>query len=131
MLAERSSFSSMRALAQRLLTLEGQLQGVTDEPTDEAVRVFERLRVVLARFAGSDSFASLVRRALALARVDEPALRQVSIKANGSLEGLEKIAGDSIVAIVAHFLGLLVTFIGEPLTLRLVREAWPDATLDD
>ena len=121
----------MRALAQRLLILEGPLQGAADDPTAQAMRVFERLRVSLARFAGSDSFASLVRRALALARVDEPALRQVSIKANGSLEGLEEIAGDSIVAIVEHFLGLLVTFIGEPLTLRLVREAWPDATLDD
>ena len=121
----------MLALAQRLLVLEGPLQGADDDPTAQAMRVFERLRVALARFAGSDSFASLVRRALVLARADEPALRQVSIKANGSLEGLEEIAGDPIVAIVAHFLGLLVTFIGEPLTLRLVREAWPDATLDD
>ena len=120
----------MRALAQRLLVLEGPLQGADDDPTAQAMRVFERLRVALARFAGSDSFASLVRRALALARADEPSLRQVSIKANGSLEGLEEIAGDQIVAVVAHFLGLLVTFIGKPLTLRLVREAWPDATLD-
>ena len=128
---ERSSLFSMRVLAQRLLILEGPLQGAADDPTAQAMRVFERLRVALARFAGSDSFASLVRRALALARVEEPALRQVSIKANGSLEGLEKVAGDPIVAIVAHFLGLLVTFIGEPLTLRLVRDAWPDATLDD
>ena len=128
---KRSSLFSMRALAQRLLVLEGPLQGADDDPTAQAMRVFERLRVALARFAGSDSFASLVRRALVLARADEPALRQVSIKANGSLDGLEEIAGDPIVAIVAHFLGLLVTFIGEPLTLRLVRDAWPDATLDD
>ena len=119
----------MRALAQRLLILEGPLQGAADDPTAQAMRVFERLRVALARFAGSDSFASLVRRALALAKADEPALQQVSIKANGSLEGLEQIAGDPIVTIIAHFLGLLVTFIGEPLTLRLIRDAWPDATL--
>ena len=128
---EQSSFLLMRALAQRLLVLEAPLQGEADDPTAQAVRVFDRLRVTLARFAGSDSFASLVRRALVLARADEPALRKVSIKANGSLEGLEEVAGDPIVAIVAHFLGLLVTFIGEPLTLRLVRDAWPDATLDD
>ena len=121
----------MRELAQRLLILEGPLQGAADDPTAQAMKVFDRLRVALARFAGSDSFASLVRRALALARADEPALNQVSIKANGSLDGLEKITGDAVVAIVAHFLGLLVTFIGEPLTLRLVSDAWPDATLDD
>ena len=128
---ERSSLLSMRALAQRLLILEGPLQGAADDPTAQAMRVFERLRLALARFAGSDSFASLVRRALALARADEPALRQVSINANGSLEGLEEISGDPIVAIVAHFLGLLATFIGEPLTLRLVRDAWPEAIMDD
>ena len=121
----------MRALAQRLLILEGPLQGAADDPTAQAMRVFERLRVALARFAGSDSFASLVRRAFVLARADEPALDQVSIKANGSLEGLDQITSDAVVAIISHFLGLLVTFIGEPLTLRLVREAWPDATLDD
>ena len=31
--------------------------------------------------------------------------------------------------IVAQLLGLLVTFIGEPLTLRLVRDAWPNASV--
>ena len=34
-------------------------------------------------------------------------------------------------AITAHLLGLLVTFIGEPLTLALVREAWPDISLTE
>jgi hypothetical protein len=31
------------------------------------------------------------------------------------------------VIVVAQLLGLLVTFIGEPLTLGLVGDAWPDA----
>ena len=30
---------------------------------------------------------------------------------------------------VAELLKLLVMFIGEPLTLSLVREAWPDASI--
>jgi hypothetical protein len=38
------------------------------------------------------------------------------------------VAVDAAVAITAQLLGLLVTFIGEPLTVRLVREAWPDAS---
>ena len=41
------------------------------------------------------------------------------------------VGADAAVAIIAHLLGLLVTFIGEPLTLRLVGEAWPDALLDE
>ena len=36
---------------------------------------------------------------------------------------------DAAVSIITYLLGLLVTFIGEPLTLRLVRDAWPDADL--
>lgn len=120
----------MRALAQQLVNLERRAQGATDDPVDAATRVFERLRVALTRFAGLDGFTSLVRRALALARANDPSLRQVSVEANGALEGLEQIAGDAVLAIVAQFLGLLVTFIGEPLTLRLIRDAWPDASLD-
>jgi hypothetical protein len=32
--------------------------------------------------------------------------------------------------IIAQLLELLVTFIGQPLTLRIVHESWPDASLD-
>jgi hypothetical protein len=53
------------------------------------------------------------------------------------LEGLEALAAsdpavgiEAAVAITAHLLGLLVTLIGEPLTVRLVRDAWPDTAWD-
>ena len=104
----------------------------------EAVRVIEKLRVSLTRFAGPEGFASLLRRALALARVDTPALGAVTFNPDGSLDGLAGLASDAgnggpeaVVGIVAHLLGLLVTFIGEPLTLRIVRESWPDARLGE
>ena len=35
------------------------------------------------------------------------------------------------VVLLAQLLGLLVAFIGENLTLRLVREVWPKVPLDD
>jgi hypothetical protein len=54
------------------------------------------------------------------------------------MEGLEALASEDAeagveagAAITGHLLGLLVTFIGEPITLRLVRDAWPDASLDE
>ena len=91
----------------------------------------------LTRFAGADGFAALLRRALALARAEVPSLHGITVKADGSMEGLEELAADApnvgvdaAVAITAHLLGLLVTFIGEPLTVRLVREAWPDTSWD-
>ena len=127
-----------RDLARRLLAVEAASKCAPNAHVHEAVRVCEKLRISLTRFAGSDGFASLLRRALTLARADEPLVETIKVKPDGSLEGLEALAADTTnggpeaaVAITAHLLGLLVTFIGEPLTLRLVREAWPDATLDE
>jgi len=120
-----------------LLDAEAATQSATDARVHEAVQVFETLRISLTRFAGADGFTSLLRRALALAQAEVPALQTVKVMADGRLEGLAEIVADAsnggadaAVAITAHLLGLLVTFIGDLLTLRLVREAWPDASLD-
>ena len=40
------------------------------------------------------------------------------------------VATEAAGAVFATFTGLLVTFIGEPLTARLLRKAWPDAFAD-
>ena len=127
---------SLRYLAQRLLSLEAENRREAAQ-AHEAVRVCEKLRVSLTRFAGPEGFASLLRRSLALARADAPSLEAVTINPDGSMEGLEALVSDTrnggpeaAVGIIANLLALLVTFIGEPLTLRLVREAWPDATLE-
>ena len=129
---------SIRDFAQRLLAVEAASQSAADPRVHEAVRVCEKLRVSLTRFAGVDGFTSLLRRALALARAEVSALHHITQKADGSLEGLEQVAAEAAdsgdgaaVAIIAHLLGLLVTFIGEPLTVRLVREAWPNASMDE
>ena len=132
----------MRDLARRLLAVEAASRSAADAHLPEAVRVCEKLRIYLIRFAGADGFVSLLRRALALARAEVPAVATVRLKPDGSLEGLEVLAADATsggpdggsaaaVAITAHLLGLLVTFIGKPLTLQLVREVWPEASLDD
>ena len=126
----------MRDLARRMLAVEAASQSATDAHANEAVRVCEKLEVSLTRFAGADGFTSLLRRALALARAEVPALQSIEVKPDCSI--LEELAADSsngategAVAIIAHLLGLLVTFIGAPLTVRLVGEAWPDALLDE
>ena len=131
--------SSMRDLARRLLAAS---QTVSDPHVHEAVLVSDKLRTSLTRFAGADGFTSLLRRALVLASAEAPSLQRVKVGADGRLEGFEQMAADvgtsaaaaaaaAAAAITAHLLGLLVTFIGESLTLALVREAWPDTSLDD
>jgi hypothetical protein len=130
--------SSTRALARRLLAAETASKSATDAHAHEAVRVCEKLRISLTRFAGTDGFMSLLGRALALARQDVPALQTVELTSDGFLEGFEVLALDATnigpeaaVAITSHLLDLLVTFIGKPLTLRLVRESWPDASWEE
>ena len=125
--------ASMRDLARRLLAANKVASG---SQVDEAVVLIEKLRITLTKLAGSEGFTSLLRRALALARAEVPSLQNVKISADGRLDGFESVAdtgagevGDeAAVAITAHLLGLLVTFIGEPLTLSLGRAASPDRT---
>jgi hypothetical protein len=125
----------MRDLARRLLAAS---QSASDTELQEAVLVNEKLRISLTQFAGADGFASLLRRALALASAEVPALKRATVSADGHLEGLEQlatspgsVASAAAGAITAHVLGLLVTFIGESLTLRLVRETWPNISPSD
>jgi hypothetical protein len=132
---------SIRNFARRLLAVEAASQSAADPRVHEAVRVCEKLRVSLTRFAGVDGFAALLRRAQALARAEVPALEGITEKPDGSMEGLKRVltnasnsgdgGGDAAVAIIAHLVALLVTFIGAPITVRLVGEAWPDALLDE
>lgn len=128
---------AIRDFARRLIAVEA----ARDEPpvvgAREAVRVCEKLRLPLARLAGVAGFRSLMSRALALAKAEVSSLAAVQVRADGSLEGLDDAGpdrdagavGEGGVVVVAQLLGLLVTFIGEPLTLRLVRDAWPDAPI--
>ena len=131
---DTSPSSLQGQLARQLLALEAATGKAADPPSHAAARVCAKLGTSLTRVAGAEGFASLLRRAHFLARKDNPALAAVAMIPDGSLWGLEAVASDApgrgpeaVVGIFAHLLGLLVTFIGEPLTLRLVREAWPDA----
>jgi len=128
--------SLMRELTRRLLAAS---QTASNHQVPEAMVMSEKLRIPLTRFAGAEGFASLLRRALALASREVPSLQSLKVGAEGRLEGFEQLAPDTAtaagseaaVAITAHLLGLLVTFVGESLTLRLVREVWPDTSLDE
>lgn len=124
-----------RDLARRLLAYEA-VEGTTSEPTESAAaRVYEKLRRPLCALAGVAGFWSLASRALALARAEAPNLSALRIMTDGSLQGLDELEsqidrnqGGAI--LIAQLLGLLFTFIGGALTLRLVQDAWPDAALN-
>ena len=129
-----ASFPPMKDLARRMLAIEA---ARAEAPGDAAVRVCEKLQTPLIRLTGSAGYSSLLARSLELAKSEAPSLRAVSVRPDGSLAGFDAIdrgAGEfetAWVALVAHLLGLLATFIGESLTLRIAREAWPDASIDN
>ena len=127
-----------RHLAQRLLTYEAAAGENSESTESSALRVCERLRQPLIILAGVAGFRSLLSRALTLARAEAPSLSAVQVAADGSLKGLDELAsqGDKEEAIdggailIAQLIGLLLTFIGEGLTLRLVQDVWPKAAFD-
>jgi len=141
---------TMRELAQRLLTYEAGA-GKTSEPMESpTLRVYEKLRQGLGEFAGVAGFQSLAFRALALARAEVPSLSAARISADGTLQGLGQVldkfenqidknrdraaehpAGEGGVILISSLLDLLLMFLGEALTLRLLLVTWPETALDD
>lgn len=101
--------------------------------------VCEKLHLHLATFLGNTGFQTLLTRAFALSAEEIPWLRAVRIKPDRTLEGLAEVQAhldpdelfDGGVVVLAQLLGLLVAFIGEVLTVRLVREVWPTVRLHD
>jgi hypothetical protein len=101
--------------------------------------VYEKLRRSLCALAGVAGFRSLASRALTLAKAEAPSLSPMQVRPDGSLQVLGETesqsdkheAGDGEVILIAQLLGLLIIFIGESLTLRLVQDAWPEAGLEN
>jgi hypothetical protein len=100
---------------------------------------YDDLASVLVPLIGQAGFDAVTSRALYLGEREYP-----TVKAGGGTEetgtfapvsiwlmqqdaGVAMDAAATILAIVAQ---LLVTFIGEPLTMRLLRKGWPDGFPD-
>ena len=111
----------------------------TEPKIPAAFRACEKLRPHLATLMGKAGFQAVLARALAVASGEAPWLAAVQVQADGSLEGWDKPEAqaapkaltESGVHLVAQLLGLLVAFIGDNLTLCLVREVWPKLPLGD
>ena len=131
------------ALRQLALKVLAQYAGSTagSEALAAAARhAYDDLARVSAPLIGQVGVEALTRRALHLAQREYPWLAQTH-----ELEQAERpftqviaclerqdpaVAIEAAGAVFATFTGLLVTFIGEPLTARLLRQAWPDAFAD-
>jgi hypothetical protein len=124
----------LRDLAQRLLAFETVATPSPDGMVPAVFRVCNKLREPLTTFAGLTGFRTLLMRALTLAAEEVPALNNIQITPDGFL----RFSGETQapldldgspcgeIILVAQLLGLLVAFIGRPLTLRLLQHIWPE-----
>jgi hypothetical protein len=123
-----------REFAERLLADEAVAATLSQASVPVAFRVCEELRPSLTKLAGAAGFHSLLLRALTLAKRQAPGLSAVRVDADGSLKdddagpNLDNYDAEEGVLLVAHLIGLLFTFIGESLTLRLMHDVWPNAS---
>jgi hypothetical protein len=130
---------AMRNLVLWLLAQEGiagKPSGI--EQMSATFRVCGKLRSSLLALVGAVGYRSLISRSLTLARKGSPPLEKVQVKEDGSLGctgaldlelGMDEDTKGGVV-LVTELLGLLIIFIGQALTLRLVRDLWPDAPFE-
>jgi hypothetical protein len=102
-------------------------------------RVCEKLRAHLTVLMGLDGFTLLLIRSFTLAVAEFPWMESLPAKKDGSLACThasmshqappELLAG--FITVLTAFFGQLFAFIGEPLTLRLLQDIWPELMLSD
>src|SRR5688572_27211847 len=125
--------ATMRDIGKVLVAHEAQGRSFRKNAPAVFGRAVKKLHAPIFALTGGSGFTSLLSRALVLAGAEVRWLRAVHVKADGSIEcppavaqlGKEEIIKAEVI-LVGHFLGLLVTFIGEALTLRLLSDAWPE-----
>ena len=130
---------AVRGLALRVLQHEAGGRRAPEALADAAEHVCLTLCLRLARLVGGAGCMALLERALHLAKAECPALGGVRAAAEpaGRFEGLRDSvrvvppaqAREALAALPAHCIGLLATFIGEDLALRLVDGIWPEVSL--
>jgi hypothetical protein len=129
----------LREFARRLIELEANAIHSSQEHLPVAFLVCEKLRSHLTTLMGKTGFRALLARSLVLGAAEVPWLGTITVGADGGWRGFGEAGvlddpaqvADGGVVLLARFVGLLTAFIGEDLTVRLIREIWPELTLDD
>jgi hypothetical protein len=146
--------AALRQLALKVLARHAGSAARAEAIAAAAQRAYDDLARVSAPLIGQVGVDALTARALHLAQRQYPQLVLTREGTSACPEGaprtpppeqtdapiaqfifcLERqdpaVATEAAGAVFATFTGLLVTFIGEPLTTHLLRSAWPDAFSD-
>jgi hypothetical protein len=127
-------------LARRLLAAEAGEKTRPEELAAAGERAYLRLRERLSVLLGPTGFDALWARAVHLAqrkfRSDDTTAAEESVPMHGyalhaAVRGRASVVGQhNLVVAFASFITLLFTFIGEELSLRFIRQIWPDLPPD-
>jgi len=123
----------MRDIAERLMVMEAPQAHLAGTEIPAAFLVCEKLRPHLAPLMGAGGYHALLSRALTRAQAEIPQLSTVQVNAEGALSRRDDLRlplkpeelREGGCEIVAQLLSLLKAFVGEGLTLRMLRTAWP------
>lgn len=126
------------ALARQVLAAEAAAHQQADDMPAAASLAYDRLRARLSVFLGEVGFDALWARALALTRRSFPPTDPAADEQSAPLPpGLAALAGHDAVetaamlqTVFANFFTLLFSFIGVEISLRLIRQLWPELRLD-
>jgi len=129
--------ATLRQLALKVLAQHAGSGTGAEALAAAARRAYDDLARVSAPLIGQVGVEALTGRAVHLAQREYPWLVQTREPEQAErpftqvIACLERqdpaVAIEAAGAVFATLTGLLVTFIGEPLTARLLRQAWPDA----
>ena len=132
--------AALRQLALNVLAQHAGPAADAEALAAAARRAYEDLARAAAPLIGQVGIEALTGRALHLAQREYPWLvltrepEQAAEPFAGVIVCLARqdpaVAAEAAGAVFATLTGLLVTFIGEPLTAGLLRQAWPDALSD-
>jgi hypothetical protein len=122
--------------AKRLLAMEATAGGDVEEHAASAGRVYDKLAAQLSPLLGAAGVQALFVRSANLARGQlavldglVPAIEDATegaTRLRACLQALEPAAAAEVAAILfGTFLDLVITFIGDRLTVQVLRGAWP------
>jgi hypothetical protein len=133
--------AALRQIALKILARHAEPAAGEEALAAAARRAYADLARVAAPLIGQVGVDALMGRALHLAQRDHPSLfhtpdpREPDAPFAQFVDYLERqdsaVTLDATATVFATFMGLLATFIGEPLTARLLRKAWPNAFSDN
>lgn len=126
------------ALARRVLADYQSAGDLT--PTMGMQRACDQVRTVLGGVLGEAMVSAMLERAAQVTTTSPAYLRDVGIEpgkggdlsdiAENSAETAENFAIQEVYpAVLTSFIRMLVTFIGEPLTMKFLHETWPHVNL--